>query len=234
MDTVSQTFKRSQVEWALWKFFSGDQWRDQQPPGVFRTRIKRLLELDKDMGQAEQTTGATNPFAFSSVPPEGRGVEIPFSSVDTLCIAFALDLLDAGFNQAEIVFLMRHIRSKLEKQHSRIMRNPPSPRQKISATEYSNEPSYIYRSIKIIDRRVFVLIGKVELTEVFSRPAAKGRNHKPIVYEPRFCSGIEALRNQLHRMSFNNRKVFVLEMAEMAVMLANFLRDAPLIKRGRK
>jgi hypothetical protein len=41
------TYKRSQVEWALWGLFAQQPAADPNDiPPVFRTRIKRLIELD--------------------------------------------------------------------------------------------------------------------------------------------------------------------------------------------
>ena len=68
------TYKRGQVEWALWKYLSSQSKSSEKPPVKFETRIKRLLELDRAGVQdapgfafsAEATTGKCSTAAFSA------------------------------------------------------------------------------------------------------------------------------------------------------------------------
>ena len=51
-----QTYGRGQVEWALWGSFTFNSvTADKTAPKIFRTRIKRLLEIDRglDLGDVE-------------------------------------------------------------------------------------------------------------------------------------------------------------------------------------
>ena len=50
MQDLEQTFKRGQVEWALWQLFAANSPSPARPPQAFLTRIKRLWELDRRMG----------------------------------------------------------------------------------------------------------------------------------------------------------------------------------------
>ena len=71
------------------------------------------------------------------------------------------------------------------------------------------------------------------MTEVI--PASK-RPHRttPVILEPIFCAGIEALTEALHDVMPNRRRsVTVLEVAAIAQAVAAFLKKAPLIRRGR-
>ena len=43
------TYRRGQVEWALWRAFTLARSSGEGPPPIFRTRIKRLLDLDRDL-----------------------------------------------------------------------------------------------------------------------------------------------------------------------------------------
>ena len=107
------TFGRGQVEWALWRCFTiSIVTADIEAPKSFLTRIKRLLEIDRglDLGDAEVPPQADYAFA---PPPSDESGETAYSAVDAFCLAIALDLLDAGFKQAEIVFLMRYLRPEL-------------------------------------------------------------------------------------------------------------------------
>ena len=42
-------YKRGQIEWALWRSFRPLGSRDDGPPPIFKTRIKRLLDLDREL-----------------------------------------------------------------------------------------------------------------------------------------------------------------------------------------
>ena len=73
MADEEQRFKRSQVEWGLWQLFAANRPSPKRPPQAFLTRIKRLWELDRRMG--EEGPG----YAFFDHAPEGRGFEVSFS-----------------------------------------------------------------------------------------------------------------------------------------------------------
>ena len=68
----ADSYKRGQVEWALWRFFLQGRQAGASPPKVFLTRIKRLLELDRgeDLGATTETPHAR--FAFADAAPEGN------------------------------------------------------------------------------------------------------------------------------------------------------------------
>lgn len=225
--TDSETFKRSQVEWALWRFASFLRNAGEKPPKVFLTRIKRLLEIDRaDRGEGER-------FAFIGAAPQGQGVDVEFTAFDACCLALALDLLDAGFKQSEVVFLMRHIREELEPEFAWIMRDPPPTRQRRFAKDAPDKPSYAEGARRWADYRVFIVVQKVEMTEVFPALAKRTAAKVPIFLEPVFCRGIEALQVELHRMGHGYRKAMVLEIAHAAALVTSFLENAPITKRGR-
>src|SRR3990167_10252586 len=92
------SYRRGQVEWALWRWATTpDRLRDAPP--AFLARIKRLLEIDREVGQ----TGNKEPedTAFYSELPKGTGSDVGYSAFNAFCLALGLDLLDAGFKQGE-------------------------------------------------------------------------------------------------------------------------------------
>ena len=86
------TYKRGQVEWALWRAFTLARSPGDGPPPIFKTRIKRLLDLDRDLDAA--AFGASPPCDFAFVAPAegGSGVEAQYTAFDVFCLALALDL----------------------------------------------------------------------------------------------------------------------------------------------
>jgi hypothetical protein len=233
------TFKRGQVEWAIWRLFTLLKATPPDPPPVFLTRIKRLLEADRQHKvPAGQDYEPPARFAFSSEESEGQGIDAAFTPFDAFCLALALDLVDFGFKPSEIVFLLRYLRPELEDQFDAIIREPPPPlRQRQSAKARPNLPSYTSKGTRYADGRVFWVIQKVELKEIYS-PVTR-RNPKaspPLFLNPRFCRGLEALSAELGEMNHEQvgyRKALVLEIAYLAKELTGLLSVAPLTRRGR-
>jgi hypothetical protein len=230
-----QGYRRGQVEWALWRSFiistpSADK---TSVPKVFAIRIKRLLEIDRDpdlIGDKKQPEAA---YAFNP-GPTAAGVETAYSPVDAFCLATGLDLLDAGFKQRDVVFLMRHLRTELEAGFDRMLR-PPSllSRQPPLAAKFPKLPSYAVGKVRYTDNRQFVIIQKVEMKEIIPKSRRSGLN-KTIFLEPIYCDGVEKLGKALYDiMPHQRRAVTILELAGTAQAVSLFLDEAPNIRRGR-
>ena len=233
-DRVTEdTYGRGQLEWALWCAFKGERCEPGDVPRIFRTRIKRLLEIDRDLdlSHAEVPPEADHVFA---PPPSLESGETAYRAVDVFCLAIALDLLDAGFKQREIVFLMRYLRPHLEDRYPELL-GPPSliNRQRYRAQDHPDLPSYQVRGKNYADGRMFIILQKVELTEITAH-AGRRQQTEPIILEPVFCAGITDLADTLADMMPNRRRaVTILEVAATAQRVQAFLKDAPLIRRGR-
>jgi len=228
-----ETFGRGQVEWALWCSFARARFNAGDVPRVFRTRIKRLLDIDRDLDLSGAEVAPDTDYAFVA-PPSAEGAEADYKAVDAFCLAIALDLLDSGFKQSEIVFLMRYLRPELEKRFPALL-EPPSliNRQRYRAEGYPDLPSSKHRGRRYADRRLFVILQKVELTEIIP-VTARGRPTGPVILEPVFCEGAEALGAELSKtMPDHRRAVTVLELAATAQAVQVWLAEAPVIRRGR-
>ena len=227
------TYKRRQVEQALWSFFTAGRGAPAAPPLVFRNRIKRLLELDRQpLPYASETSPAD--FAFFDEAPVGTGTDIRYSAFNAFCLALALDCLDAGFKQAEVVFLMRHLRMALEPWFALALRYPPSPRQRYFAKHYPGYPTFADDGGRYADLRLFAVIGKLEITEILAPEAQAKLADRPVYLEPEFCRGGEALAQALRRLDHAHRKVFVLESPTPPPAVARLLAEAPPVHRGRQ
>jgi len=230
----ADSYRRGQVEWALWQFFLQGRQAGPKPPKVFLTRIKRLLELDRgeDLGAKTETPYA--PFAFADAATEGKGTDVDFRPFNAFCLALALDLLDTGFKQSEIVFLLRHIRDDLEIWFERILLSPPSGRRKIRPQDRPEAPILVDdRGREYADCRVFVVINKIEIKEIFQAPGRRKFPSGPLILEPVYCRGIEALCSELDRMGADKRKAMIIEIAHVATDISEILPRAPVMKRGR-
>ena len=129
---------------------------------------------------------------------------------------------------------MRYLRPDLQKRFPKILA-PPSllSRQRYRARDYPDLPSYEYRGHSYADRRLFVILQKVELTEISPASSRRGRPG-PIFLEPVFCAGVSVLGAELNDAMPNRRRaVTVLEVASTAQAVKEFLTAAPVIRRGR-
>lgn len=215
---TERKFGRGQMEWALWRAFLAARRRGNEAPipQIFRTRIKRLLEIDRDPTLVE---GAEKPpkAAYAFAPPADSSGESNYTLADSFCLAVALDLLDAGFKQREIVFLMRYLRPELEARAPDLLKRP---------SLWSRQP--VRR-----DARTFLVLSQVEMTELYPALAKRRGNH-PIFLEPVFCDGLAALSQHLGAlMPLQRRVAAVLEVAGAAQAVAAALKQAPPIRRGR-
>jgi hypothetical protein len=230
----ADSYKRGQVAWAIWQFFLQGRQAGPKPPKVFLTRIKRLLELDRGENLGEKTESPYARFAFADAAPEGKGTDVDFRPFNAFCLAVALDLLDTGFKQSEIVFLLRHIRDDLETWFERILLSPPSQHLRIRPQDRPEAPTLLDAGGReYADCRVFVVINKIEIKEIIQVPGGKKLPSGPLILEPVYCRGIEALRNELHRMGADKRKAMIIEISHAAADISRILRRAPVMKRGR-
>ena len=230
----NETYKRGQVEWALWRTANFSRVAVAERPAIFATRIKRLLDTDRDLGAGAAEAEA--PFAFVT-PAEGRGIEAAFAPFDVFCLAVALDLLDVGFKQGEIVVVMRHLRPRLERWFPRLLRRPSlGGRQNHLASHHTDLP-VIHREggrAPLADARVFVVLNRVEMTEVLALPTTKRESNNPAFLEPEICEGVAGLERVLNKlMPHHRRTVIVIEIAATAQVVAAFLAQAPRLARGR-
>jgi hypothetical protein len=117
------SYKRSQLEAAITRLFKPDS---NEPASELRTRIKRLLELDRNLGRKLRSQDAEERnFAFFSEEAPGTGAEISFSEYDVFALVNALSIMEHGWPQSFAVSIMRRVRPDLMKAHARILRQDP-------------------------------------------------------------------------------------------------------------
>ena len=227
-----QRFSRGQVEWALWKHSTIDLPGGDEPISAFRARVKHLLQLDRSSAvQGNPADPVPVAHALSTDEPQGSGVNATFTKFDAFCLAIALDFLRAGFKQSEVLLLMLHLRPRLERPFAKILNAPPAFQSRVVG---KTNPDVSKRKSGD-DRRIFLVIQRVEFSEAFPAFAhlTNTRKKASIYREPVFCKGIDELRDQLDLMDHHFRRAIVLEIAHTAVKIVEFLNQAPLMRRGR-
>lgn len=232
----NQTYKRGQVEWALWRAFRPLGSRDDGPVPLFKTRIKRLLDLDREYDTSDLDVAGGSDFAFVAPVEGGSGVEAAYAPVDAFCIGIGLELLDTGFKQGEIVVLMRHLRADLAHWFPALLSRPSLlERQNHLARNHPNLPVIERpRGAPLADARVFMVLNRIELTEVLSVSPAISKSKQAVFREPVFSEGMSGLAQDLSRlMPMHQRTAVVLEITMLAQAVTAFLEAAPLMVRGR-
>lgn len=230
------TFKRGQIEWALWRSFRPIGAQDDGPPQVFKTRIKRLLDLDRAFDVRELGPQSIASLAFTKTFEGGSGIEAAYTGEDVFALALALDLLDVGFKQGEIVFVVRHLREIIDDWFLDLVKRPDlMDRQRLLASRYPELPSFDPGSGKaaLADARVFLLLNRIEITEVLS-VTSKTKRGQAVFLEPEVCEGLKALQLRLQDlMPVKRRALVLIEMAGLAQSVHRFLQEAPIAPRGR-
>ena len=117
------SYKRNQVEEAIARISVQSY---EKPPSELRTRIKRLLELDRSMGRKPRSKDAEEAnFGFFSEEAPGTGADISFSEYDAFALLNGLRIMGHGWPQGFAVAIMRRVRPALESEHARILRQDP-------------------------------------------------------------------------------------------------------------
>jgi hypothetical protein len=228
-----KSYTRGQMEWALWRQFSHVGHDPVRPaPRVFLNRIKRLLDLDKEAGTAIFTSGRAGwipgvyPFP---TPGGGRGSVAEYHRFGIFLMWLGLNLLDAGFKQSDVLFLLGHIKAPLrDEPYEYILTNPPSPGQTMFHTDRPNCPRHPIRQ-NHADCSVFLLIRKVELRECWN-----WNTGEPFIFGPKFRYGLAELQKELDRLNYEYPSTMVIELADAATTINGILQNPPARVRGRK
>jgi hypothetical protein len=116
-------YKRNQVEEAISRTLGE---KSATPSRELRTRLKRLLDADRALTiAARKAKSKVTNYAFYSSDSPGKGSEVSFSDYEAFALQTSLRVLDHAWPQSFAVNALRHIRSELESEHSRILKQDP-------------------------------------------------------------------------------------------------------------
>ena len=117
------SYKRNQIEEAITRIVVPNC---EEPPSELRTRIKRLLDLDRSIGRKSRSKDAEEAnFGFFSEEAPGTGADIMFPEYDAFALLNGLRIMAHGWPQSFAVSIMRRVRRDLEREHARILRQDP-------------------------------------------------------------------------------------------------------------
>ncbi len=117
------SYKRNQVEEGIARIFAPNP---KKTPAELRTRIKRLLDLDRSIGRKVRSKNPEEAnFGFFSEEAPGTGADILFTEYEAFALLNGLRIMAHGWPQGFAVSIMRRVRVDLEREHARILRQPP-------------------------------------------------------------------------------------------------------------
>ena len=117
------SYKRNQIEEAITRIVVPNC---EEPPSELRTRIKRLLDLDRSIGRKPRSKDAEEAnFGFFSEEAPGTGADIMFTEYNAFALLNGLRIMAHGWPQSFAVSIMRRVRRDLEREHARILRQDP-------------------------------------------------------------------------------------------------------------
>jgi len=236
-----ETFKRGQVQLALWRLFSRPGSTPPRPddvPRTFVTRVRKFGEFGIPLGLEER--------------PGQPGKDIEYTAYQAFELGVALDIQDNGLNQAEIGFFLRNVRPRLRGVHERILASPPAGREVVLAKDRPRSPPRPYikgadpeglgdpSRADEADTSVFMTFRYIEVQEAwpgltFDASDWTGKGRHPLILGPEFHYGLAALIDEMGRLaeSDKDRIRTVIELSNPAVRLLEALRSAPPTRRGR-
>lgn len=215
-------YGRGQVEWALECLASKKRWAADDPT-LLRTRIKRLLDADRDVVLPKQVQSKAAAFAFNAHEPAGKGGEASFTAFDTYCLWIGLRLLHLGFKQGEVAAALKLVRPALSKAYRGVLRRTPLVNDiRIGAPAPSRDEDY----------RAYLVLRGVDLIDLI-RTGAVGRGVRSVASLAIVCDSFEELVAFQAGEVLIDQEVVVLEIGGAALALRALLGKAPTIKRGR-
>jgi hypothetical protein len=210
-------YKRNQIEEAISRI---SEERAAAPSSALRTRLKRLLEMDRSLGRNRRSADPEKAnYAFFSGDSPGRGVEVSFSDYEAFALLIALRLLGHGWPQSFPVLILRRIRPELEKAHLRILKQDPAvlfDEKQVPQNVRAGDP-YVNNT----DSVFMVIASDKPLKE-------RDRTQMSICSVCRGLKEVYRFVNQKKAQSWT-----MLEVAGSAHSLAHHLQNSPPRKRGR-
>jgi hypothetical protein len=211
------SYKRNQVEEAIARIFFPNC---EKPPSELRTRIKRLLELDRSIGRKLRSKDAEGAnFGFFSEEAPGTGADILFSEYEAFALLNGLRIMEHGWPQGFAVSIMRRVRVEREKEHARILRQDPVKLFDWQAIRASARPGDI--AIDNTDPVFLTLASKAQ-------HAPEEARRSPI---SAVCHGFEKVSKFSRDVGASSMTMF--EVATLAHRLHQELMQTELRRRGR-
>jgi hypothetical protein len=221
-------YKRNQVEWAIWHLIDRGQLRSEQPPTILRHKIKRLIDVDRQIDVKAQATELwRHCYAFLQGSPQGTGGENVYRLEEAVALWMGLQLLDMGLPQRGIIHFIRALKPRLDRVVGEIL--GPHIEEIVSlARDPGGPPATRLREGSHLDADdlVYVATEQVDASgvEALSR---RGRGSGSNI-----CHGSRELLSFIEAHVPRSKRCAIIEIGNAVLSLAYFLLRAPTVRRG--
>lgn len=219
--------------------------RSSTIPRVFRSRIKKLLNMDRIPGLVPWFEDNADLWAFFDGPKSGRGSTSDdlFSTHHVFLMGIGLDLINEGIKQPEVVFFLRHKR-ELFLEALRQIHDRPGARAPVSGADRqrrlfeddgASEPIWFGgKKHAYSDPTAWLLVRRREDKEVYPLFVKATQGKKiPFFVEPELHFGLEAVKDALFTHLAAFRHMILIEIADLALTLPRYLSETVVVRRGR-
>jgi hypothetical protein len=117
-----ENYKRNQIEESISRVFGE---KSVNPGSGLRTRIKRLLDLDRSLPLTSRSSRPYANYAFYSSDSPGKGAEVSFSDYEAFALMIGLQMLNHNWPQMFAVETLRRYRQELEARHKKLLSLDP-------------------------------------------------------------------------------------------------------------
>jgi hypothetical protein len=235
-------YKRNQLEGALHALLHSRPSKarlhlGREVPQLFRVRLKRLLEIDREWGHSNLHGLQESGLAFYDTLPDGRGYDVSYSAQRAFNMAVALRLVEFGFKQKEVVEQVALLQPQLEYAFARAtatLQTHGRTRQKNDAF-VSLKTKNRSGSSDQIDYTIFLIVHQVEASNRTADLSGGTIEAGEELIAPRLSFGWEHLEADLRDLiPRQTTSVFLIELAELAARLMELLDEQPMLRRGRR
>lgn len=236
-----ELYKRNQVDAALHAVLSGPFHTaldriGQSVPTDFRTRITRLLEIDRKWGHKNKRRLAEFPMAFHDELPEGTGFDVKHSAFNAFMLAIALGMVRFGFKQGEVAEAAGLLRKELEPNfHRSTQYLQTAGRLRVTNVPISSERKDELRSGSADEeRRIYLILRQVEISHSLSKTTKGILKAGKNIIDSKVLQGWQELQDFLRQeIPKTAHIILLLELSELAARVVELLPLQPALKRGR-
>jgi hypothetical protein len=238
----SMQFKRHQLESVLHAVLNGAprHARDrfgQEVSRQFRVQMKRLLEIDRNWGSANEHRLAEFGMAFYDRLPSGTGHDVSYSAARAFNLAVALVLVRFGFKQGEVVEAVALLGDKLRQAFERATATVAAHGRHKETEEKTVLLPKVRTSLgsgKRADPLIFLVIRRVEASTRTAVQSDGAIHAGEMLIDHEVCHGWDKLNTFLQsEIPKEMNSVFLIELSELAIRIVELLQLQPVRRRGR-
>ncbi len=222
-------YKRNQVAWAIWQALDRGHRTSDEVPSEVNNMLRRLIDVDRNLSVTPRAHEAwKHCFAFVEGRPQGRGSENRYRLADVVTLWIGVQFLAAGLPQTEIIEFLRALRPQLNDAVNKIHQEYAG--QINMAAKEKRESARRFRNLEFLSAKdhVYVLTQTVAHYGVLTKDTRRDQTKISNI-----CWGREDLLEFIEAYVPRDKRLVLVEIANVVLSLAYFLAISLITKRGR-